>query len=82
MTFEEDMEVLVKYPLSAEAERGDRSAWPWLNGWIARECGDNEYEVVVEDERLAVEFQGETTYPVCFRDSSELQPRDGPGDVA
>jgi hypothetical protein len=77
MTFEEDQEVLVRYPLSAEQERGDRSEWPWLPGWIARECGDNEYEVVVEDERLAVEFQGETTYPVCFRDPTELQHRDG-----
>jgi hypothetical protein len=78
MTFEEDQEIMVRYPLSAEAEHGDRTAWPWLNGWIARECGDNEYEVGVEDERLAVQFQGETTYPVCFRDSSELRPRDEP----
>jgi hypothetical protein len=78
MTFEEDQEVLVRYPLTAEAEHGDRSQWPWLNGWIARECGDNEYEVVVLDERLAVEFQGDTVYPVCFRDSSELRPRGEP----
>jgi hypothetical protein len=78
MTFEEDMEVLVRYPLSAEAERGDRSAWPWLPGYIARECGDDEWEVVVLDERLTAEYQGETVYPVCFRDSSELQARDEP----
>jgi len=76
MTFEEDQEVLVRYPLTAEAEHGDRSQWPWLNGWIARECGDNEYEVVVLDERLAVDFQGDTVYPVCFRDSSEIRKRD------
>lgn len=78
MTFEEDQEVLVRYPLTAEAERGDRSAWPWLNGWIAWECGDNESEVVVEDERLALEYQGETVYPVRFRDSSESQAKDEP----
>ena len=78
MNFEEDQEVLVRYPLTAEAERGDRSEWPWLNGWIARECGDNEWEAVVEDERLAVEYQGDLVYPVCFRDSSELQARDEP----
>ena len=76
MTFSEDDPVLVRYPLTAEAEHGDRSAWPWLNGWIARECGDNEWEVVVEDERLAVEYQGSLTFPVCFRDSSELQARE------
>jgi hypothetical protein len=28
MTFEEDQEVLVRYPLTPEAERGDRSEWP------------------------------------------------------
>jgi hypothetical protein len=78
MTFEEDQEVLVRYPLTAEAEHGDRSAWPWLPGWIARECGDNEYEVVVLDERLAVEYEGETIHPVCFRDSSEIQAKDEP----
>jgi hypothetical protein len=50
----------------------------WLTGWIARECGDNEWEVVVEDDRLAVQFQGTTVYPVCFRDSSELQANDEP----
>ena len=78
MTFEEDQEVLVGYPLTREAERGDRSEWPWLNGWIARECGDNEWEVVVLDERLAAEFQGQVVYAVCFRDGSELQPRGEP----
>ena len=78
MTFEEDQEVLVRYPLTAEAEHGDRAEWPRLNGWIARECGDNEYEVVVEDERLAVEYQGSLVFPVCFRDSSELKATDEP----
>jgi hypothetical protein len=78
MTFEEDQEVLVRYPLSAEAERGDRSEWPWLDGVIVQACGDNEWQVVVIDERLAAQFQGQTVYPVCFRDSTELQPRDEP----
>jgi hypothetical protein len=78
MSYEEDQEVLVRYPLTPEAERGDRSAWPWLNGWIARECGPDEWEVVVEDERLASEYKSEIVCPVCFRNSSELQPRDEP----
>jgi hypothetical protein len=78
MTFEEDQEVLVRYPLSAEAERGDRSEWPWLDGVIVQACGDAEWQVVVIDERLAAQFQGQTVYPVCFRDSTELRPRDEP----
>ena len=78
MTFEEDDEVLVRYPLNAAAERGDRSEWPWLPGVVALLCGDNEYQIVVLDERLAVEFQGQTVYPVCFRDSSELQAKNEP----
>ena len=75
MSYEEDDEVLVKYPLTMAQKDGDRAAWPWLPGWIARECGPDEWEVVVEDERLAMEQAGETIYPVCFRDSSELQGR-------
>jgi len=78
MTFEEDQEVLVGYPLTREAERGDRSEWPWLPGVIVSLCGDDEYQIVVVDERLAFPFQGSTAYPCCFRDSSELMPRDEP----
>ena len=28
--FPEDSWVQVRYPLTVEQERGDRSAWPWL----------------------------------------------------
>jgi len=73
--YSEDQEVLVRYPLTMAQKDGDRAAWPWLPGWIARECGPDEWEVVVEDERLAVEQDGETVYPVCFRNSGELQDR-------
>ena len=75
MTYEEDQEVLVKYPLTMGQQDGDRSAWPWLPGWIARECGPDEWEVVVEAPELAMVQDGEVVYPVCFRDSSELQDR-------
>ena len=74
MTYAEDDEV--RYPLTQAQEDGDRSAWPWLPGWIARECGPDEWEVVVEDDRLAtLDGQGEVVYPACYRDSSELQVR-------
>jgi len=64
MTYAEDDEVLVRYPLTQAQEDDDRSAWPWLPGWIARECSPDEWEVVVEDDRLAtVDGQGEVVYP-------------------
>ena len=76
MTYAEDDEVLVKFPLTQAQEDGDRSAWPWLPGWIARECGPDEWEVVVEDDRLAtLDEQGDVVYPACYRDGSELQGR-------
>jgi len=75
MTFEEDQEVLVRYPLTQAQQDGPRSEWPWLPGWIARECGPDEWEVVVEDERLAWEENGERWFLACFRDSSEIQER-------
>jgi hypothetical protein len=76
MTYEEDDEVLVKYPLTQAQEDGPRADWPWLPGWIARECGVDEWEVVIEDDRLAMlDEQGEVVYPVVFRDSSEIQDR-------
>ena len=76
MSYEENEEVLVRLPLTQAQEDGDRSARPWLPAWIARECGPDEWECVVEDERLAVlDEQRELWYPTCFRDSSELRGR-------
>ena len=74
MTYEEDDIVLVRYPLTMEQKDGNRSAWPWLSGWIARQCGPDEWEVCVETPELAAEHEGETVYPCCFRDSSEIRP--------
>ena len=76
MSYEEDEEVLVRFPLTQAQEDGDRSPRPWLPAWIARGVRPDEWEFVVEDERLAVlDEQGELWYPTCFRDSSELRGR-------
>lgn len=75
MSYEEDSEVLVKYPRTKEQEQGDRAAWPWLPGWIAGVCGPDEWEVCVETPELAAEHDGETVYPCCFRDASEIRIR-------
>jgi hypothetical protein len=50
---------------------GDPETWPWLPGIITAVCGENEWQVVVLDERL--EQNG--TYPLCYRDASELRHR-------
>jgi hypothetical protein len=71
--FREDSWVEVRYPLTPEQEYGDRAAWPWLPGWVVAECGPGEWEVCVQAPEVAMEHQGETVYPVCFRDASELR---------
>ena len=67
--YREDALVLVRFPLPGQD--GDRETWPWLPGIITAVCGDDEWQVVVLDERL--EQNG--TYPLCYRDASDLQPR-------
>ena len=71
-SFPEDW-VEVRYPLTGEQEHGDRAAWPWLPGWVVSRCGPDEWEICVQTPELAMEHEGETVFPVCFRDSSELR---------
>ncbi|MGH3193835.1 MAG: hypothetical protein ACRDPY_08655 [Streptosporangiaceae bacterium] len=68
-----DSGVEVRYPLTIGQERGDRAAWPWLPGWVASICGPGEWEICVQAPELAAEDDGEITYPLCFRDCSELR---------
>jgi len=77
MSFPEDSWVEVRYPLTTKQERGDRAAWPWLPGWVASICGQNEREICVQAPELASQYESETVYPVCFRVASELRPLDG-----
>jgi hypothetical protein len=71
--FPDDSWVEVRYPLTSEQEHGDREAWPWLTGWVVSRCGTDEWEVCVQTPELASEYEGETVFPTCFRDSSELR---------
>jgi hypothetical protein len=71
--FPEDSGVEVRYPLTPEQEHGDRDGWPWLPGWVAAQGGPDEWEICVQDPQLAKQYEGETVYPVCFRDSSEIR---------
>ena len=81
--FPEDCWLEVRYPPTCEREHADRAAWPWLPGWVVSVCGPDEWEICVQTPELATEHQGETVFPVCFRDSSELrapatEPEAGP----
>ena len=76
MSFPEDSWVEVRYPLTSEQEHGDREAWPWLPGWVVSQCGPGEWEICVQAPELAIpDAEGEASYPVCFRDASELRPQ-------
>jgi hypothetical protein len=71
--FPEDSWAEVRYPLTTEQEPGDRSAWRWVPGWVASICGPDEWEICAQDPELAIQHEGETVFPVCFRDSPELR---------
>ena len=74
--FPEDSWVEVRYPLTREQEHADRDAWPWLPGWVVSVCGPDEWQICVQAPELATQDEGETWYPVCFRDASELRSPD------
>ena len=71
----------VRYPLTGEHEHGDRDGWPWLPGWVAARCGPDEWEICVHTPELATEHQGETGFPACFRDSSEIRQPEAQPDL-
>jgi hypothetical protein len=74
----EDSWVEVRYPLTRGQEHGDRDEWPWLPGWVAAECGPDEWGICVQAPELAIQHEGETWYPTCFRDSSEIRLPEAP----
>ena len=69
--FPDDTWIEVRYPTS---DQHDREAWPWLPGWVVSQCGPDEWEICVQAPELARQEEGETFYPCCYRDSSELRP--------
>ena len=79
--FPEDSWVEVRYPLTSQQEHGDRDAWPWLPGWVVSACGPDEWQICVQAPELAMQHDGETLYPVCFRDSSEIRVLQAQADL-
>lgn len=79
--FPDDSDVEIRYPLTNEqVERGE---WPWVPGWIAGQCGPNEWDIVVEGAGpTSYDADGEPLYTAAFRDASEIRPaaRQGAND--
>jgi hypothetical protein len=72
--YPDEAPVLVKYPRTKAEEKTARESWPWLPGRIVQQCGPDEWQVCVEASEVAEEEEdGEITYPLCFRDSSEIR---------
>jgi hypothetical protein len=72
--FPEESQVMVRYPLTPEQEKGPREAWSWLPGTVEQVCGPDEWQVCVELDDVAFEENGERMFPLCFRDASEIRP--------
>lgn len=74
--FPDEGPVLVWYPWPG-VDAHDREAWAWLPGSILKQCGRDEWCVVVEVDDLGEpdpDDPDQLLYPLCFRDASELQP--------
>lgn len=71
--FPDDSDVKIRYPLTDDqAARGN---WPWVSGWIAGQCGPNEWDIVVEGAGpTSYDADGEPLYSAAFRDASEIRP--------
>jgi hypothetical protein len=79
----EGTDVLVRYPLTREQERGDRAAWPWLLASVQQQVGPDEWELCVEAREVARLDDGSPApggtpeddlfHPIVFRDSSEIK---------
>lgn len=71
--FPDESDVVVRFPLTDE-QRADRGTWPWVRGYVAGQCGPNEWDVVVEGAGpVDHDGDGEPLYPSVFRDSSEIR---------
>lgn len=73
--FPDGAAVETPFPLTPEQKDGPRGAWPWLPGTVLAQVGPDEWDILMGAPALALEDDdGELTYPVVFRDSSEPRP--------
>ena len=72
--FPDDSEVLVRFPLDPAPEGRPRDTWPWVSGYVAGQCGPNEWDIVVDGSHPTDwTAAGQPLYPAVYRDATEIR---------
>jgi hypothetical protein len=72
--FPDESDVEVRWPLTVQQSTGDRGGWPWVPGWIAGQCGPDEWDVVVEGAGpVDHDEHGGPLFPMAFRNACEIR---------
>jgi len=70
--FPDDSDVQIRYPLTDD--QAERSTWPWVPGWIAGQCGPDEWDIVVEGAGpTSYDEDGEPLYSAAYRNATEIR---------
>lgn len=70
--FPDESEVEVRFPIDPRPV-GDRDGWPWVRGYVAGQCGPNEWDVVVDGSHPVDWDSDGPLHPSVYRDSSEIR---------
>jgi hypothetical protein len=72
--FPDESDVEVRHPLTRHHAKTDRTGWPWVPGYIAGQCGPDEWDVVVTGAAPSgYDSDGEPLFPMVFRDATEIR---------
>jgi hypothetical protein len=71
--FPDESEVRTPFPLPHQDHTVPRELWSWLPASVVQQCGPDEWQLVVEDDRVSFIEDGELVYPLVFRDASEIR---------
>ena len=74
--YPENVSVEVRYPLTADQERGDRQLWPELRGTVLEQVGPDEWTVQIDVPELAMHPDGAGAR-CCFRRATGMLARSG-----
>lgn len=75
--FPDDADVKVRFPLTDRQMAAGRATWPWVDGYVAGQCGPNEWDICVTGaDPVDYDEDGEPLFPLVFRDSSEIRRDD------
>ncbi|WP_033345592.1 hypothetical protein [Catenuloplanes japonicus] len=72
--FPDDADVKVRFPLTDRQMAAGRDTWPWVDGYVAGQCGPDEWDICVTGgEPVDHDEDGEPLFPLVFRDASEIR---------